>query len=1396
MPSANAPILRMPALRRVLAALTVGLLAVVGLVAVPNAAVAAQNTAIIVGDVAIKPADAQATIGDTLTVSGSWDATTADPKPGDQFTIGLPPALEFPQAVPFTLKGRTPEGDEVIWGTCLTDPQTSVATCVLTDEVDDFPELVSGTWEFQVRAAEATTEEGVEFDLNGTPVVVDLPGNGGIDDGVTLPGEVTKSGRMNSDNWSMTWTIDIPGKSLVAAGGSVAHITDTFGVGHVLCDPIGLKVQTVRGDRVTDVTSLATMHGRPADASFALDLAAPTGGFDSSVTYRLTYRTCTSDGEIDPSGTQYSNSAEIEGWGSAGIGVGTVTNKPWQQSVTKSGSVLGGPDRNGKLAWTIVVPGDKLVGQNAILFTDALGAGHEFPVGWEKDIRVREQYGPDPDDNPALNRDVTGKLGISGKWDTTSASMRLEISNPAEFAFQPSDWRYIITYYTHVTDTKLPGGGTVYTNTASVNGSVTTGSGTVPDRSEGKTGRINTSTVTIDDVQHLPQTTLDWGVTIPGAEIESIESDLTLHDAFSASQRVCSAGDPSQGLKSRLRLKVEARDQIKDGGLQPVDLTSKTTVSATDTGLTFTIARTDLPIPGGESDGFSREYQYVISYTTCTTSGGMDAPGTVYDNAVTGEGLRWTSSVTQNNSGSGTGTGVTRGSIAIDKLLADSAGAAFVPADARFTVHVQEIDPNGRMQIEYDLAVPLNGDPVSGPNSRGTGWTVRLSEPSFPKIPGVVFGDPVFAATAGVTPTDGGKKAVAALTPGKNVSVALTNTAQLGGVDVTKVVTGPAAALAAPDRTYRVTASIDTSMLGAEFPAQPTRVFDITAGQTVQLTDLPIGATVTFSETRPADDDQLTWAAPVITPASVVVTAAHAATPAAVTVTNRVERTVGTFSVVKTVTGDQAQNAAVPASVVVTATWSQEGVEGSKTLTVPTDGTPVELGENLLIGTVVTLTETPLSDGSGIAWGAPVWTGDGVDVDGASAQVSIGRDAQAQVSLENHAATSVAGISLLKGIAGAAAGEVAGDAEFPVTAGWTDGKGVTHSKRLTINASTPTPLGVELPAGTVVTISEGAGPAYDTVIWGAVTISGDDVTDLGEGRAEVVVSDQQSDSTLVTVVNEATWAPGTFTLVKEVEGVLLDDPDLPESVTVTATWTLNGEQQSAAVELPLDGTAVAFGQDLPHGTRVLLSEVAPADVDAFTWNTPTWQGEGIVANEDGTATLTVSAATDPQLTLTNGVTARLGSLSITKVLTGSGAELMQNAQFPVTATWTDLLGEVHEQELTVTAGEPTVLEGLPLGTEVTLVEHAADAPANARWHGATWSSDDETVALGEPDGDAITVVVTGEEGASAEVTVTNEYEKLPDLATTGGVLSVGITLLAGLLICAGVLLLAMRRRRV
>ncbi|MBO1901244.1 hypothetical protein J4H92_04695 [Leucobacter weissii] len=1398
-------------LARLLSSVALIGLALTTVVIAPSAAVAAPEDI----DVAITEIEngsgpgGQIVVGDKVAVHGTWDASTADPHAGDTFTIGLPPefAFELPGA-PFELRGPNGDGDTVTWGVCEAT-SAQLWTCTLTAEVEAW-DGVNGTFEFEVEAVQSTTEDQVNFNLNGEDVPVDLPGEGGIDPGEQPSDSVDKDGAMNADNWSMTWTVDLPG-SRMQGQGTVAF-TDTLGQGHVLCDPSGFKVEVVKGSSVTDVTGIGQLVGDPGDTQFDVVLTAPEGGFDPSATYRVSYQTCTPDQEIDAPNTTYENSAVVEGWDQGGTGVGEVTNRPWQQGVSKSGSVLGGADRNGKVRWTVTVAGDNLETKNGFTLTESFSGEHELCTDTISGIQIWEQYGPNPGSAPGLRTNITSQL-TPNVVSQSSSGFEVGFTINSALQFKPSDWRYIITYDTCVTTDGLPEGGTPFTNEAGIDGTIAGHTAETPGRTDRKTGAINTSAVTIDGVDHLPRTTIDWTITVPGENLTAVGGDLTVTDTLSGAHQVCAVGDTGDA-KQRLRLQVQARDQIQGGGLSTVDLTGSATatIDPADTGFTVTIPQPALPQPGGgTATGFSHEYQYVITYTTCNLSGGLDDRGTTYGNSADVAGKTYGQTVTQDYRGSGTGTGVARGSVAISKSLADTPGADLVPAGTEFTVHVKEFAPGATdPTIEYDLQVPLDGSPVSGLNNRGNGWTIEITEPTFPDIPGVVFGDPVFSESAGVTVSDGGKKATAALTPAANISVSLTNTAQLGSLEIVKVVEGPAAAEVLADhgdREYAVTAEIEVP---AGVPAEADRDFDLKAGEPYELADLPIGSTVTFSEVRPATDDLFTWGDPVISPESIVVTAGHVADPATITVTNTVERTVGTFSLVKTVTGAESANPAVPSTVEVTATWTEEGgTPQSKPLTLQTDGTPLPFGEDLLIGTEVTLTETPLADGSGIAWSAPIWSGTGVSISGDSAVVTVGRTVDAQVTLENHAATSTAGISLLKALAGEAAGEVDPTTEFPVTASWTDGDGAPQSKDLTINAVEPTPLGEDLPAGTVVTITEGERPGFDTVIWGSIVISGTDVTDNGDGSAEIVVSDQQGDVTLVTVTNEATWAPGTFSLAKTVTGIASDHPDFPETVTVVASWVDETGPQSAEIALPTDGSVVPFGRDLPHLTEVTLSEVEPEAGPAFIWDAPEWSGsDALEVRPDGSAVLTIGAATVAELGLSNNATALTGSLSLIKELSGDAAEdVPGTTAFPVTLSWTDLLGETQERTVEVTADEPVVLEDLPLGTEVTVSEADGDLPSGVVWTGVEWSSDSSGAAV-SADGDGAVLTVTGDQGTSAELTATNSFEldatggegdEGDEIAVTGagfGPLQAAlIGIVAAALVAAGAVLLIRSRRR-
>nr|WP_245190301.1 DUF5979 domain-containing protein [Leucobacter exalbidus] len=670
-----------------------------------------------------------------------------------------------------------------------------------------------------------------------------------------------------------------------------------------------------------------------------------------------------------------------------------------------------------------------------------------------------------------------------------------------------------------------------------------------------------------------------------------------------------------------------------------------------------------------------------------------------------------------------------------------------VPTTVDVTATWNEADES----VSRVITVPTDGSATPFGINLPLGTEVTLTEAPLVDANGIAWGAPTWSGT-GVTANDQG---AATITIGEadNAGVKLENHAgnAFGSAKIEKKLEGGAAALVEADQEYVVTATIDAG------DAQTTRAVNVRAGEPVPMDNLPVGATVTFSEVKPVDTDALTWATPVISPESITIESVQDEIPT-ITVTNSVERTVGTFSLTKTVAGEEAANSAVPESVEVTATWEQDGTPGSKVLKVPTDGTPVALGEKLLIGTKVTLTETAIADGSGIAWAAPSWGGTGVKIEAnGDVTATIGHDAAAQVTLTNHAATSTGGISFIKQLTGDAVDAVPADTEFKVRASWDAGKGV-ESKDLTINTVTPTPLGEELPAGTVVTLTELERPEIAGVDWGSIVFSGEQVTPVDGESAQIFVSDQQGTTELLTVTNEATWSPGTFTISKQIEGIALDQAEVPATVTVQATWTDGADAKSRDIEIPTDGTPVPFGENLAYGTQVVLTETAVESSARMTWATPVWAVGEAEAQQNTSAEVIIGAATDTQVTLTNTAIATLGELSVSKLLTGSGtAEVPADAEFPVKATWSDLSGAVQERDLTVTTSTPAVITELPLGTEVSLSEGDLPDSATAKWLSAAWSSENDAVKVAA-DGIAATVTVTGDAGVSAAVALTNEYE--------------------------------------
>ncbi|MGO3148129.1 MAG: Ig-like domain-containing protein [Leucobacter sp.] len=139
--------------RKFFAAFATVMLAAMGLVSMPSVATAAPNEAIVVDQVTVgtgSGANGQLVVGDKITVSGSWDASLANPQTGDTFTVGLPQELDIPADVPFNLTGPRPDGSLATWATCLATASSDEFVCTLTEEVEQNSEIVKGDFEFEV----------------------------------------------------------------------------------------------------------------------------------------------------------------------------------------------------------------------------------------------------------------------------------------------------------------------------------------------------------------------------------------------------------------------------------------------------------------------------------------------------------------------------------------------------------------------------------------------------------------------------------------------------------------------------------------------------------------------------------------------------------------------------------------------------------------------------------------------------------------------------------------------------------------------------------------------------------------------------------------------------------------------------------------------------------------------------------------------------------------------------------------------------------------------------------------------------------------------------------------------------------------------------------------------
>ncbi|MGO1958881.1 MAG: DUF5979 domain-containing protein [Canibacter sp.] len=479
------------------------------------------------------------------------------------------------------------------------------------------------------------------------------------------------------------------------------------------------------------------------------------------------------------------------------------------------------------------------------------------------------------------------------------------------------------------------------------------------------------------------------------------------------------------------------------------------------------------------------------------------------------------------------------------------------------------------------------------------------------------------------------------------------------------------------------------------------------SGESVTSDALPIGAVLTLSEPNLPNVPGSTWGEPVIDPATLTIGDSN--DPVMVSVTNTITQDVGGFSITKAVTGEGTE--LVPEDAVFTVTYDYDAING-----FPAGSGQIEFGagetetvDGIPAGATVTLTELSLDDPTGGTWGEPEFS---------ESSFTIVKDTVVDIDLDNPISWNDGAFSVLKAVTGDGADLVDEDALFTVDYTYTLPEALgadpaTGTGTLTVANDGQAVVSDSLPYGTEVTLDEAAPTAVAGGTWLGYEFDNPTLTIGDETTFEVVLT------------NEIERDLGGFSVTKAVEGTGSDLISANEEFTVAYSYPAGEwyEAGEGTLTVTKGGTTAVDG--LPASAVVTLEEALPADPENGTWVSATFpEGNIALINKNETA----------EVSLVNEVELGTGGLSIQKLITGTGKDLVADGTaFVVHYTYDSGIGfEAGDGSIEVIAdGSEAVVDGLPAGAVVQLTEQEPVAVGGATWTAAEFSSDTVTIGKSE-----------------------------------------------------------------
>ena len=561
-------------------------------------------------------------------------------------------------------------------------------------------------------------------------------------------------------------------------------------------------------------------------------------------------------------------------------------------------------------------------------------------------------------------------------------------------------------------------------------------------------------------------------------------------------------------------------------------------------------------------------------------------------------------------------------SLTIHKVLNAPAAA---PVPASYSVNYDcGVGYTGSRSVTTSLDATVTGIP--------TGNTCTVTEVAPSPISGYTW------STAGYTPVS---QVMAA--GGKTITVTNTLTADTGSLSIAKTVANP-----------------DGAVVQSTFPV--SYVCDALAGTTTVavgsprvISGIPVGTSCTVTEGDLTAVNGFTWAAPTVTPISVVM----ASGGKTITVANSISRDRGSLTITKTVSNldDAVVQSTFPVSYVC------DALAGTTTVAV---GSPRVIS-GIPVGTSCTVTEGDLTAVNGFTWAAPTVTPISVVMASGGKTITVANS----ISRDRGSLTITKTVSNLD--------DAVVQELFPVSYVCDALAGTT-----TVAVGSPRVIS-GIPTGTSCTVTEGDLTSVNGFTWAAPVITGSPTAGVVKGQ-----------TVNVTVANSITRDRGSLTITKTVSNP--DDAVVQELFPVSYVCDAVTGTTTVAVGSP----RVISG--IPTGTSCTVTEGDLTAVNGFTWAAPVITGS---------PTAGVVKGQSVNVTVANSISRDRGSLTITKRLIDGGAAYSQ----PFVIDYECTLSESSNVagSVSVLAGSSANVAGIPSGYVCTVSETLPAAVTGYTW---------------------------------------------------------------------------------